>query len=120
MSTNATFYVDVGPSVNAAFRNVAGKGRVKTTAYNSWIDGALRALISQRAKKIVPPVSVTIELPMVTLGDLDSRCKTALDLLVRAGIIQDDSKRYVRSISMSFYDGKQMRITVQSLNGDAT
>lgn len=115
---SATFYLEVSPTTNNLFVN-RGKVRKKSNEYNSWTNNALKELLVQRAKPVPPPVALTIELPESLRGDLSNRIKAAEDLLVRAGIIPDDSKRYVRSVTASFYEGKRMRITVQSLVGDA-
>lgn len=114
----ATFYVDLPPAANNMYHNVAGKGRVKSGQYTTWIASALREMLAQRAKPVIPPVSITLELPDTMLGDLDGRIKPGIDLLVRAGVIPDDNKRFVRSVSASFYEGKQLRLTVQSLKAE--
>lgn len=111
----ATYYVDTPPALNNMYFNIAKRGRVKTTQYTNWVAGALREMLAQRAKPVTPPVSVTIEIPDTMLGDLDGRIKPSIDILVRSGVIPDDNKRIVRCVSASFHDGKQTRITVQSL-----
>lgn len=115
---SGTYYLDVCPTANNLFINVRGKGRIKSGKYNIWTANSLKELLVQKAKPVPTPVAITIELPESLRGDLSNRIKAAEDLLVRAGIIPDDSKRHVRSVSASFYDGKRMRVTVQSLNGE--
>lgn len=116
---SASYYLEVCPTANHLFVNVRGKGRVKSGEYNIWTANSLKELLVQKAKPIPTPVALTIELPESLRGDLSNRIKAAEDLLVRAGIIPDDSKRHVRSVTANFYDGKKMRVTVQSLVGDA-
>jgi Holliday junction resolvase RusA-like endonuclease len=118
MTKMATFYLDLAPSVNAMYRNVPKVGRVKTSAYTSWVKNALNELIAQKARPVTPPVAITIELPETMRGDLDGRLKGTIDLMVKAGVVPDDNRRYVRSVAASFYEGKRMRITVQSLRGE--
>lgn len=103
------------PSTNKLYANVRGIGRVKTKAYSAWIRTALKELMVQRARPVEPPVSISLFLPETMRGDLDGRCKAALDLLVRAEIIPDDNKKIVRSISMTFHSESNMAIEVEHL-----
>lgn len=116
----AVFYLETAPSVNAMYRNVPKVGRVKSTVYKNWAKNALKEMMVQKARAVECPVALTIELPEDMRGDLDGRLKGTIDLLVEAGVIPDDDRRYVRSITATFYQAKsRMRITVQSLVGDA-
>lgn len=116
---SATFYLDTAPSVNAMYRNVPKIGRVKSSAYVSWVNNALKEMLVQKARPVETPVALTIELPDDMRGDLDGRLKGTIDLLVKAGVIPDDNRRYVRSVTATFYEAKKrMRITVQSLKGE--
>lgn len=80
------------PSVNRAFRNVAGKGRVKTRDYRLWRANAVKSIYAQvRADhRIAGPVAVTVHLPEKMRGDIDNRLKGILDALVASGRIDDD------------------------------
>lgn len=112
-----SFFLDIAPSVNNLYVN-AGKKRLKSKDYAKWADNALKEMMAQKVRPVPAPVAFSIELPETMRGDLDGRIKATLDILVRAEIIPDDSKQYVRSVTASFYDGKRMRVTVQSLKGD--
>lgn len=115
----SVFYLDTAPSVNAMYRNVPRVGRVKSSVYTAWVNNALKEMLVQKARPVTPPVALTIELPDDMRGDLDGRLKGTIDLLVKAGVIPDDNRRYVRSVTASFYEAKKrMRVTVQSLIGD--
>lgn len=72
------------------FRNVPGKGRVRTADYNAWIDAAGCLLASQRPAKVTGPYQVIIRLPAKLPGDIDNRVKCVLDLLVKHRITSDD------------------------------
>lgn len=111
----ATFELAVPPSVNAMYRNVPGRGRVRTSAYNAWLQGELKALVAQRARPVLPPVSISMFMPETMRGDISNRAKACEDLLVKAGVIPDDNKRIVRSISITFHDGAAMKVCVKSL-----
>jgi Holliday junction resolvase RusA-like endonuclease len=88
------------PSVNRAFRNVAGKGRVKTRDYRDWRKNAVLAIYAQvRAdQRIGGSVAVTVSLPTSMQGDIDNRIKGLLDALVASQRIDDD--KHVTTITI--------------------
>lgn len=114
----ATFYLDTAPSVNQSTRNVPGLGRAKTKIYRDWLKASLLELMAQRARPVETPVAISLDIPETSRLDCDAPIKLAVDILVKARVIPNDTKRYVRSVSATFYEGKRMRITVQSLRGD--
>jgi Holliday junction resolvase RusA-like endonuclease len=90
------------PSSNALFKN-ARKGRVKTDAYNSWLS-QMGLLVRNQCKVRMPGrsnVAILIE-DKDNGADCDNRIKPAIDLLVHLGILQDDSSRFVRSVSATW------------------
>jgi hypothetical protein len=106
------FELSLAPSVNRLYANVRGKGRVKTKHYRQWIKTALGELVCQRAKPAQTPVSISILLPNMMIGDADGRIKAVADLAVRAGIIPDDRREYVNSVSITFGECENMRVTI--------
>jgi len=92
------FIIAPPPSVNAIYRNVHGKGRVKTQRYLTWQRDGLNRLLAQGAKSFPGPVILTLCLPETERGDVSNRIKAAEDLLVKAGVIPDDSKAIVREV----------------------
>lgn len=82
------------PSTNSLFYNVAG-GRRKTPKYRAWRQQAALLIDVQRPGRMAGPCDVTIFLPPFS-GDADNRIKPCLDAAVEAGVIADDSQRYVR------------------------
>jgi Holliday junction resolvase RusA-like endonuclease len=114
-----TFELDLCPSVNALYRNVRGRGRVKTARYRSWIRGQLKALVAQRARPVVPPVAILIELPDNMRGDPDNRTKAILDLLVAASIIPDDNIGIIKQLFISSTPRTGMSVTVESIRAKA-
>lgn len=107
------FDISTPPSVNAMYRNLYGKGRVKTARYKSWVAVALKELMAQHIRAVMPPVAIGILLPEKTRGDADGRAKPLIDLVVRANIIPDDSRQYVRSITIGFHDAPLTRVSVE-------
>lgn len=117
MQTEATFDLATPPSVNQMYANRRGngRGRIKSAAYVAWQRGEMLALVAQRARPVTPPVNVTIALPNTMRGDADNRMKPTLDLLVKAGVLADDNKHIVRSLTIGFHDAPLMRVTVKTL-----
>lgn len=108
----STYVLSVPPSTNSLFFNVKGRGRVKSTKYRAWIKGELLALIAQRAKPVTERAAVSITIPKATRGDADNRIKPTMDLLVRAGILTDDSGKHVGSISVTFGDVQMIHVAI--------
>lgn len=104
------------PSVNGMFANSAANGRIKTAKYRAWIKGEMNALVAQRARPVPYPVSVSIELPATIRGDVDNRIKAVNDLLVRAGIIPNDSKLFVHSVTVARGTGTQTIVRVETIS----
>lgn len=77
------------PSVNALFRNVPGKGRVKTGHYNEWLTAAGWEIKRQRPSHVPGPYALDIFIPPGR-GDPDNVIKPVSDLLVKMEVIEDD------------------------------
>ena len=87
--------IPVPPSVNGAWRNVPGKGRVRTGAYKTWATAAGWAVKAQHpgAQPMLGDLSVSIRIKRPRKGcDVDNRIKPILDLLTSMSIIGDDSQ----------------------------
>jgi Holliday junction resolvase RusA-like endonuclease len=91
--------IPMPPSVNAAYKNVIGKGRARTDRYHSWANIAGQELNKQKPKRMKGRVEVWIYLEDSDnrRSDCDNRSKAVLDLLVDHRVIEDDDKRFVRS-----------------------
>lgn len=87
-----TFTLPVPPSTNALFRNLPGKGRVKTRAYADWRAYALTSLRQQRLPLVDGHIIVRMNVEMTgNRADLDNRVKAIFDVIVEARVIADDS-----------------------------
>jgi len=102
------------PSVNAMYRNVAGRGRVKTTAYKTWISEARWAARPQRLVMFMEPAVVSIAVPENGRRDIDGFIKPILDMLVVLGVLEDDRCKYVRGISIVWHDEPLVHVTVEA------
>ncbi len=89
----ATFILPLPPSLNNAFNNVAGIGRVKTSEYKSWRNAAAWQIKAQRQPTIEGDVvaHLTIQRPNKS-SDLDNRLKAIFDAAQTAGIIKNDNQ----------------------------
>lgn len=97
----ASIEIPAPPSVNEMFRNVRGKGRVKTAAYVDWLGHAGWVLRSQCPEKISGRVVLVISVErMSRSADIDNRVKAILDLLVTHGVIDDD--RFVVGLAVAW------------------
>lgn len=91
----------IPPSLNNAYANVDGVGRVKVSTYRNWQANAIKEIVAAvpMHKRVGGPVSVSILLPSKMKGDVDNRIKGVLDALVGSGRIDDD--RNVVKVSAS-------------------
>ena len=91
-SAAVSFTLPIPPSVNELFRNVPGKGRVKTRVYDDWRAHAKTALRLQALAPVAGHVLIRMNIEMVgNRGDLDNRVKAIFDAIVDAKLIADDS-----------------------------
>lgn len=94
--SKVTFILPLPPSVNSAYRNVRGVGRVKTKAARDWHAEASAELMVQRTKLgfagfLFSPLSVAIAFRK-SKADIDNRTKLLLDLCTDMRIWMDDSQ----------------------------
>jgi Holliday junction resolvase RusA-like endonuclease len=99
------------PSVNGLYRNVPGRGRVKTSRYSTWLKHMGWLIKAQHPghRMITEDVAVSIVIKKAR-RDLDGAAKAALDLCTSVGVWADDAQ--VARLTMSFGDIKGMEMTV--------
>lgn len=110
--------IPMPPSLNNAFLNAAGKGRVRSKAYKAWVEEAGWMVKARRNGLIPGPVSVTLDIcpPNKRAFDLDNRLKPALDLLVACGVLSDDSNKIVKAVSArEVTEGPACTITIEAI-----
>jgi len=92
--------------LSACFTNVSGRGRVPTKRYLAWQNEALWMIKSQKAKPVKGRVSIYVRLvaPDKRHRDAGNTDKSIMDVLVKAGIIEDDSNRFVRRVTFEWRD----------------
>lgn len=110
-------FLPMPPSANRIWRS--GRGRVyRSDKYTDWLDDCREELIGQRPGFIGGRVSIDIEVSSKWRGDVDNRIKPTLDCLVKFGVIEDDGKKFVRSVrafwSDELADGIRVKIERQA------
>lgn len=122
----------VPTSLNALFSNVSplqraaaaarGKtlpGRLKTKEYKSWLKEAGWLTLAARQAPLMGAVEVTYTLPDKGSFDLGNTEKATSDLLVRHGLIENDSRKIIRKITLEWSTKiTLMRVTVQPYLGE--
>lgn len=104
--------------LSACFTNVAGRGRVPTKRYLAWQTEAMWMIKAQKARPVKGQVSVYVRLvaPDKRHRDAGNADKGIMDALTKAGIIEDDSNRYVRRLTFEWCeDGPACVVVVQSI-----
>lgn len=92
-------------STNNLFANVNGRGRIRSAAYNTWRWQVLAARQPQKPlPKFTAPVSVTFFVGEKGVGnmDADNCAKAYLDALKTHGVIPDDSRKWVRAVTVKW------------------
>lgn len=109
-----TFTIPVPPSANNLFVNRPGFGRVKSADYKAWISSAGWTAKTATLGKEKPalPYSVVYEVPADKRRDLDNYLKAANDLIVRIGLIGDDSM--IDHLEIKRAERKDMLVTIGS------
>jgi Holliday junction resolvase RusA-like endonuclease len=110
---SVTFTCPVPPGVNELYANRktpfhkrkigrARFGRIMTQKHAAWRKEAGQMLMIQRARPIIGRVDIDVYIDEASTSDridIDGRMKAPIDALVEFGIIEDDSKPFVRRVS---------------------
>jgi Holliday junction resolvase RusA-like endonuclease len=103
------------PSVNELYFNPKNwRGRVSTSEYLDWQDRAGWELKSQRPRRMKDRCVITIDLDDKRRGDAANREKAVVDLLVTHGVIEDDSKKHVKRVSIGWESIEGCRVRIEA------
>lgn len=107
------------PSVNTMFRNAGANDRVrhriKSAAYTKWEKEAMTEIMIQRPPRFDGPV--TIDLWHGNLrknADVSNYIKAIEDVLVKMGIIQNDTREIVVRISSAYNPSLERSVAIIS------
>ena len=105
------------PSANNLFPTGKNRRRYRSADYEAWLFEAGYALEKQKPPEFIGPVRLEYEFKRgrVDLGNLE---KATTDLLVKHGVIQGDSPKYVGNIHLRFADVVGARITISTDSDD--
>lgn len=111
---------ELPPPLSACFTNVAGRGRVISKRYKDWTTKAHWEVKQQRVAPMKGEVSISIGLVAKDKRqtDADNYLKSLMDLLTKAGVIEDDSNKYVRRLTVEWLpSGAPVTILVNEYQG---
>jgi Holliday junction resolvase RusA-like endonuclease len=95
----------VPPSTNTLYANVAGRGRIKSERYRTWLQAAGWDMKAAKIKPFTVPVYLSITIGKLRGGsDISNRIKAVEDLLVIHGVIPDDSIKWVKGVYIRLAD----------------
>lgn len=101
-----TVELDIQPlSVNSAWQG----RRFATKKYKEWTDACLFMLLDK--KRVDKPYKVSITFYQSKMQDIDSCIKMTLDVLVKAGILEDD--RYINELNVKKIVSKERKIEIE-------
>lgn len=101
------------PSLNNAYVNVPGVGRVLSKEYRAWRKGAGWEIAAQRPGSVAGPYTLHIVLPKLPPNsDPDNRVKGVSDILQEHGVVTND--KHCRKITVERDDSASLvRIEVR-------
>lgn len=101
------------PSLNNAFSNVGGVGRVKSKPYKAWLTAAGWEIKGQGLRQFQGDYALDIEIGRNTSrADIDNLIKPISDLLVSMKVTDDDSA--MQRVSIARTDRMDVLIRVEA------
>lgn len=106
----------IPPSLNNSFYNNGHGGRSKSSFYTAWRTACGWEAVKQKRDAIQGPVSIAIKIEDGgSRADLDNLAKGPIDLLVTLRLIDGDTRKTVRKVSLEWADVEGMEIEVRSV-----
>lgn len=106
------------PSVNQLWRAVPGRGVIKSKVYREWLEKNLWIIRGQTRDKIEGKFTIEFQAtrPDKRRRDIDNLIKPLMDVIVQAGLVEDDSLCEMLSI-MWITNGTGISATIIPLPG---
>jgi len=107
----------LNPPANNLFVNAGKRGRFPASRYTAWRKAAGLVLAVYARGVTLPlagPVSLELAFSNKCRADLDNMAKAPIDLLVSTGVLIDDSRKYVKQITLSWRDIAGVSVLVRS------
>ena len=98
------------PSVNDMYI----RGRTLSPDYRAWKMDAGLKLNRQHIGAMKSRCVIHIDLDDTRNGDCDNRAKPILDLLVSQGVLEGDSKKYVKRVSIGWEKLTGVRVALET------
>ena len=93
-------------SANQMYVPISRGKLVKSKKYNAWIEKNLKIMIEEMSPVDNFPVNIELLVMANHLwrqkNDIDNLAKPLIDLLVKAGIVPDDSSRYIENVHIRY------------------
>ncbi|MDE2020425.1 MAG: RusA family crossover junction endodeoxyribonuclease [Patescibacteria group bacterium] len=113
-----TLRLPLPPSVNAAYANIPGVGRIASKRLRAWKKEAGWQILIQKPTRVYGPYTLEITLPRKMRGDISNRIKACEDLLVELSVTPDD--RFCEGISIKRGDVTEMEIEIEAASARKT
>ena len=112
-----TLYFETPPfSTNAIWRSVNGRN-IKSREYREWQKATGDELEAQTPPCVPGAISVRIKLSKKCRLDADNPIKSYLDLLTAHGVIEGDSKRFLKHVECEHSELETTQIQIISTTG---
>lgn len=105
------------PSVNELFGQASGRKRFMSAEYKAWTRTALWELKALKIEPVTAPFYIEIFYEDVGRFDLNNRDKAVLDVLKKAGIIKDDSRKWFRQLHLYWNETPGMQVRISAAKG---
>ncbi len=102
--TETVFSLPRAPGINELWFNNSRGGRTRTKKYNAWLQEAGWEILQQRVKPVLGPVHILYEITDEGGYDTDAPIKALNDLLVKQRVIEADTRKIVRLLTIAWMD----------------
>lgn len=120
IQTNDEHWLTVPPSVNNLFFSTV-KGRSKSKEYRRWTAKAIKRLRGWKWEGQYPiSITFTVREKVNVRRDADNMLKPLADSLVKAGVIVDDSVKYVTDFRIVYRPGAGRGVLIEIAQQNGT